>query len=79
MIFESPDKGKTVYRREFLDYENRTLHTSCSEMYTSEYAQETIIVPCEHCGGTLDLAIEDICSTCNKSCFLEPENKKLND
>jgi hypothetical protein len=28
-----------------------------------------IIVPCEHCGKTLDLNQEDTCNYCGLSCF----------
>jgi len=34
--------------------------------------KEKIIVKCEHCGGELDLGKQDICPTCDKSCFLDP-------
>jgi hypothetical protein len=55
-IYESPDKGKTVYRRKFMDYENR----------------EKIIGPspkCEFCNKPLSdhrpLAISKFATTCS--------------
>jgi hypothetical protein len=36
--------------------------------------EEQIIVPCEHCGSTLDLAYEDTCSKCGISCFASKED-----
>jgi hypothetical protein len=41
---------------------------------TQSSDEEQILVPCEHCGGTLNLAYEDTCSECGISCFLSKED-----
>jgi hypothetical protein len=49
----------------YVDY----LH--CKSEVINNYGRK-IIVPCEHCGKTLDLNQEDTCNYCGLSCFLEP-------